>query len=112
PGEELRHSGVAGRAGSIDDGERHLEVFLHQLAGLARELIGAATRSPWDDELDRARRIFFLAEHHERERGEAERRQRLQWPLDRMCVEHLLSPSIRIVDELCAVRPRARLRAA
>ena len=109
--------GVAGGARRIDDRERYLEVVLHQLARLARKLVGAPARSPRDDEFDGPRRVFVLSVRDERQRGEEQRRERLHGSLERVSIEHGASSLCWVVGCWKAARAfaslgRCRLRAA
>src|SRR5207302_9659150 len=58
--DQLRHSGASGRARHVQYRKRSAEHRLEQLRHHARELVGAATRAPRHDDLDRTRRVFLL----------------------------------------------------
>ena len=52
--EKFRHAGRTGTAGNVDNRYALPEHWLHKLTDETRELIGAATRSPRDDQFDRS----------------------------------------------------------
>src|SRR4029078_11191909 len=101
--QKLPHPRRAAAAGYFDDRYALTKHRLHQLADEAGELIGAAARTPWDDQFDRAFRIAGRKGLAAEQRGE--RHSHKHYEASRRTHELILLPSA-----ACRFRP-ARGRA-